>query len=119
MLLPALRLAPLLRPAARLEEGRLLRRTISGAPRATRSYVQGTNILETRVRTASGVLTVTDFLPIAAGDDSSSPQPRSQLIRLVRCKRGEVEVQIDFEPRFDYGVTTPRTDLTSDSLGVV
>jgi len=93
--------------------------TISGAPRATRSYLQGTNILETRVRTASGVLTVTDFLPIAAGDDSSSPRPRSQLIRLVRCERGEVDVQIDFEPRFDFGVTTPRTDLTSDSLGVV
>jgi len=93
--------------------------TISGAPQATRAYVQGTNILETRIGTASGVLTVMDFLPIAAGDDPSSPQPRSQLIRLVRCERGEVEVQIDFEPRFDYGVTTPRTDLTSDRLGVV
>ena len=26
---------------------------------------------------------------------------------------------MDFERRFDYGLTTPRTDLTSDSLGVV
>jgi alpha,alpha-trehalase len=93
--------------------------TISGAPRATRAYVQGTNILETRIGTASGVLTVTDFLPIARGDDPSSPRPRSQLIRLARCERGEVEVQMNFEPRFDYGLTTPRTDLTSDRLAVV
>jgi hypothetical protein len=53
------------------------------------------------------VLTVTDFLPIARGDDPSSPQPRSQLIRVARCGRGEVEVQMDFERRFDYGLTTP------------
>jgi alpha,alpha-trehalase len=90
----------------------------SGAHRTTRAYVQGTNILETRIQTASGALTVTDLLPIASGDDPSSPRPRSQLIRLVRCERGEVEVQVNFEPRFDYGVTTPRMDLTSDSIGL-
>jgi len=90
----------------------------SGAHRATRTYVEGTNILETRIQTASGALTVTDLLPIASGDDPSSPRPRSQLIRLVRCERGEVEVQVNFEPRFDYGMTTPRMDLTSDSIGL-
>jgi GH15 family glucan-1,4-alpha-glucosidase len=93
--------------------------TASGTDRATRGYIQGTNILETRIQTTSGVLTVTDFLPIAAGVDPTSPRPRSQLIRLAYCEHGEVEVQMDFEPRFDYGVTTPRTDLTNHNLGMV
>src|SRR5262249_47789394 len=90
----------------------------SGAHRATRAYVEGTNILETRIQTASGVLTVTDLLPIAGGDDPSSPRPRSQLIRLVRCERGEVEVQVNFEPRLHCGVTTPGRAVTGASIGV-
>jgi len=93
--------------------------TASGARGATRRYLPGTNILETRIRTASGDLTLTDFLPIAAGDDPTSPRPRSQLVRLARCEHGEVDVRMDFEPRFDYGVTTPRTDLTGHRVGVV
>jgi GH15 family glucan-1,4-alpha-glucosidase len=86
---------------------------------ATRRYLPGTNILETTFRCVSGVLVLIDLLPIASGRDASAPHPRSELIRLARCEAGEVQVKVEFEPRFDYGLTSPRLDLSNDQLGIV
>ena len=82
----------------------------SGPYEVTRRYLPGTNVLETRFRTRSGVLTLTDFMPIALGRGHVEPRPRAQLIRLARCEVGELEVGVEFDPRFDYGLTRPRLD---------
>ena len=82
---------------------------------ATRRYLPGTNILETRFQTGSGAILLTDC--VAVKDDPGHPDHR--LIRLVRCLEGEVAVKVKFEPRFDYGLTTPRLEQLDSDLAVV
>jgi GH15 family glucan-1,4-alpha-glucosidase len=82
---------------------------------ATRRYLPGTNILETRFETADGVLLLTDC--VAVKDDPGHPDHR--LIRMVRCLEGEVAVKVKFEPRFDYGLTTPRLETIDTDLAIV
>jgi GH15 family glucan-1,4-alpha-glucosidase len=68
-------------------------------------------VLETRFQTDSGVLVLTDCLAVRESSDPNEAvavEPYQQLIRLMRCEAGEVEVLLEFEPRFDFGLTTPR-----------
>ncbi len=89
------------------------------APRAdytvTRRYLDGTNVLETRFETGQGVLVLTDCIPVAAGGG----HPEHRLLRHVRCEAGTVRVVVEFEPRFDYGMTTPRLEQVDAGLAVV
>jgi len=66
------------------------------------SYVDSTNVLETTFRTGSGVLRVTDFMPVSDGDSTDEPHVRA-LYRKVRVLEGTVDVAVEFVPRFDYG----------------
>ncbi len=64
-----------------------------------RRYRPGTLILETRFETESGTIALIDFM---------SPHVNSSdLIRIVRCEEGEVEVCMELMLRFGYGATTP------------
>jgi len=91
-------------------QGGHFRMAPSGRYEVTRRYQPGTNVLETRFQTKSGQLALTDFMPIARGRGHVEPRPSAQLIRIARCEAGEVELAVDFEPRFDYGLTRPRLD---------
>jgi GH15 family glucan-1,4-alpha-glucosidase len=71
-------------------------------------------VLQTRFETASGVVTLTDGLVVRVEEG----HPDHRLVRRVRCERGEVEVELRFEPRFDYGLTEPRVDLVEEGLVV-
>ncbi|RDI74418.1 Glucoamylase/glycosyl hydrolase-related protein [Gaiella occulta] len=86
-----------------------------GTYAASRRYLPGTNVLETRFETAGGVLTVTDVLPVT----ERPGHPDHQLIRVVRCLSGSVHVAVEFEPRFDYGLTRPRLEIREDGLAFV
>ena len=79
------------------------------AYRSRRRYLPGTNIVETRFESDAGVLVLTDCLAVREIGDREAVDPYRQLIRLVRCVAGEVPIRVDFEPRFDYGLTTPAT----------
>lgn len=90
--------------------------------RSSRRYLPGTNILETRFETDGGVMTLTDVLPIcegAGGGESSSVMPYDQLIRLVRCEAGQIDVRVELAPRFDFGRTVPQLTMRGDDLGTV
>src|SRR5439155_6666588 len=92
--------------AAILDEERGGRFSVApdGPYRSTRAYLGETNVLETRFLTASGELALTDFMPVRSGIDSArSMYPGHELVRVVRCKRGAVDVAIVFDPRPDYG----------------
>ena len=81
------------------DNGRWLIAPAEPTTRTTRRYRGDTLILETRFETASGVAVVTDFMPPRDGV--------SDLIRCVRCERGEVRMRTELAIRFDYGVTVP------------
>ena len=70
------------------------------------AYLPDTNILQTSFSTATGTLTVTDFMPVRR--DALSEDAPHEVHRIVRCDSGEVTVKCVFEPRLDYarGVTT-------------
>lgn len=90
--------------------------------RSSRRYLPGTNVLETRFETEGGVITVTDLFPIRESSQTDGPaavHPYHQLIRLVRCEAGEVEVGLDLAPRFDYGYTIPQLTIREPGLATV
>ncbi|HEV2117303.1 MAG TPA: glycoside hydrolase family 15 protein [Terriglobales bacterium] len=71
-----------------------------------RRYLPSTNILETTFTTASGVLQLTDFMPVRrrrelthTGQDVDSDH---QIVRLLRCISGTVEAAIELRPTFDF-----------------
>lgn len=73
----------------------------SGTKQVTRRYREHTLILETRFETTSGVLLLTDFMPVR--------ETHSDIVRIVKCLEGRVTVQMDLCVRFDYGRTIPWT----------
>ncbi len=82
-----------------------------GAPGATtveRRYVEDTAVLETTFHTATGRLVLTDCMPVASEERKAErPWPFHQLLRRVEAVGGAVEVEVDFEPRPDYGRCSP------------
>src|SRR4051812_18563964 len=81
------------------EHGRWLIAAADPAASITRSYREHTLVLETRIETSTGAVTVIDFMP---------PRGRnSDVVRLVRGDRGSVRMRSELILRFDYGRTIP------------
>lgn len=92
-----------------------------GEYESSRRYLPATNVLETTFRTQSGVIRVTDCIPMRVdeGPKTLGAHATHQLIRLVRCDEGRVTVTMDCAPRFDFGLTVPRLELHSNTEGIV
>ena len=74
-----------------------------------RSYVKHTNVLETRFSCAEGQLSLVDLMPVCSEEFKRRELvPDHEMIREVRCTSGEVEIEIEFSPRCDYGCEAPR-----------
>lgn len=74
------------------------------ASQIKRQYIEGTNVLQTRFSTDSGNCVITDFMPALSEEEKQrSLQPEHEIIRRVECEQGEVEIQISFCPRPNYG----------------
>src|SRR5205814_632936 len=55
--------------------------------------------------------TLTDFMPaLSPAEQRQVLQPEHELLRILSCPRGEVEVEIVFDPRPDYGRARPRIE---------
>lgn len=78
---------------------------------ARQAYLQDTNILETTFTTSSGVVKITDFMPIQDSDRDGKPDTNPvvppELHRIVTCIDGSVEMRCDYEPRHDYARAVP------------
>jgi len=78
------------------------------------AYDPDTNVLETLFSTASGrKLHLIDYMPFS--DDTRAAL--GELHRRIDCPSGEVEVEIIFDPRFDYGRDVPR--MWTNDEGIV
>jgi GH15 family glucan-1,4-alpha-glucosidase len=97
------------------EKGGYFRIAPRDAYRSSRRYLAETNVLETRFETATGVITLTDLFAVSTEGD----HPEHRLLRIVRCVEGEVPVRVEFEPRFDYGLTQPRLEMLAPDLALV
>jgi GH15 family glucan-1,4-alpha-glucosidase len=71
-----------------------------GPSTSEQRYLPGTNVLVTAFRLEQGgVLEVTDFMPVGPARGRFV-----ELHRRVRCTRGSVDIHVEFEPRFGYGI---------------
>jgi GH15 family glucan-1,4-alpha-glucosidase len=75
--------------------------------RSARSYVPGTNVIETTYSQGSRAkVTVTDFM--------AARTQHSSVVRIVRGIAGRSRMQTCFAPRFDYGNAQPRLEQLRD-----
>lgn len=78
-------------------------------------YLESTNVLRTSFMVEGGTLAVLDFMPLSGsieGKGGSEAPP--QVHRLVRCESGEVEVDVEWSPRFDFARAETCMELTDD-----
>jgi GH15 family glucan-1,4-alpha-glucosidase len=92
--------------AALLDEHRGGRWSLAPAApfRTTRRYIEDTNVLETRFETDAGALVTTDFMPARSEEwKRHTMTPDHEIVRVVRCERGEFDVDHMFDPKPGFG----------------
>lgn len=76
-----------------------------GRFRSRRRYLPGTNVLETTFVADGAEVKLLDFMPVA--DEAFKRRhilPDHELLRIARCTRGEMRLELHYDPRADYGV---------------
>ena len=93
---------------------------------AARRYLPGSMVLETTWKTRTGWLVVRDALCIGPwhhDDERAHRQRRAPgdweaehvLVRTARCPQGTVELQLECEPAFEYGLVAPEWSYTGET----
>jgi GH15 family glucan-1,4-alpha-glucosidase len=79
------------------------------ASQVTRRYLDRTMVLETTLRTPTGVVAITDALAMGDGNrghELGRGAPHL-LLRRAKCLEGEIELLLDYLPRSEYGLVHP------------
>jgi GH15 family glucan-1,4-alpha-glucosidase len=80
----------------------------SGPFRTERRYLPMTNVLETVFRTPGGAVALRDAMAVSGEPEKRrSLTPEHELLRELRGLEGEVELEVLYEPRPDYGRCRP------------
>ena len=81
----------------------------AGAFEAERVYLDNTMVLRTEFRTSRGRIALTDALALGEGERGHEIGMRSPhvLLRRVEGLEGEVQLALEFVPRFEYVLTAP------------
>ena len=82
------------------EKGGFWKISPAGSCSVTREYISNSNVLRTTFDTATGRAVLTDLM--TAGENSAIV-PDHEVVRHLVCESGEVEVQVVFVPRGNYG----------------
>jgi len=88
------------------ENGRWLLGPV-GPARTTRRYVGDSFVLETTHETSTGVVRVTDFMPVGDG--------RADLVRRIEGVSGTVRIRHEWVVRFGYGKVRPWVSRRADA----
>jgi GH15 family glucan-1,4-alpha-glucosidase len=91
-----------------LQNGRWLIAPAEAGASVTRRYRDRTLILETTFETATGAVTVIDFMARREGS--------SDVVRIVRGLRGTVAMQLELVVRFGYGALAPWVSRREDGI---
>jgi GH15 family glucan-1,4-alpha-glucosidase len=81
----------------------------AGAFQASRRYVDQTMVLETTFTTAGGTAVLTDALAVGRNERGHNLGARSpgMLLRQLACTGGEIEAEVSYSPRPEYGLIHP------------
>ncbi|MGQ0618263.1 MAG: glycoside hydrolase family 15 protein [Acidimicrobiia bacterium] len=89
-----------------------------GAADVARNYRDRTLVLETTFRTSDGVVRVVDALavgPTDRGHGLGAGAPHT-LLRIVEGLKGHAEIELQFSPRPEYGISRPLLCTTPDGV---
>jgi GH15 family glucan-1,4-alpha-glucosidase len=90
--------------------GRFLVRPV-GEFRTERRYLANTNVLETVFRTPTGACVLRDLMSVSSEEEKRAYlTPEHEVLRQLEGLEGEVEVEILYDPRPDYGRLRPLLD---------
>lgn len=92
----------------------------TGEFHASRRYVHQTMVLETVFSAAAGTAVLTDALAVGRnerGHDLGAHSP-SMLLRRLACTNGEIEAEISYSPRPEYGLVHPILIRVTGGLAV-
>jgi alpha,alpha-trehalase len=92
----------------------------AGRTQSTRRYVDRTMVLETTFTSDTGTVSLVDALavgPNERGHELGAGSPHA-LLRRVRGVAGEVEMEMTFAPRSEYGLLSPLLSQISEGLTV-
>jgi GH15 family glucan-1,4-alpha-glucosidase len=83
-----------------------------------RRYLDRTMVLETTIRTATGVAVVVDALAMGEGNRGHGlgADAPHLLLRRVTCRSGEVEIAMEYAPRSEYGLVVPVLDAVDGGV---
>lgn len=82
-----------------------------------RTYVPDSNVLETTFSCVDGSATLVDLIPVASEKfKHENLTPDHELIRQITCTEGEIEVEVAFHPRANYGAEAVR--ISSNGWGL-
>jgi GH15 family glucan-1,4-alpha-glucosidase len=73
-------------------------------------YLPNSNILLTRFLAADGVVEISDFMPVG------EVAPAHNIVRRVKCVRGQARIRMLCAPRFDYGRATHRCEHKENQI---
>ncbi len=82
---------------------------------ATQAYIERTNVLETYFSTGTGKATLTDFMTPVYELTELTGKPRS-LFRKIECTDEDIEIGMEFIPRFDYARVVPLIEKTKGGI---
>ena len=91
---------------------------VAGSTAVARRYLDRTMVLETTIRTATGVAVVVDALVTGHGNrghDLGRGAPHL-LVRQATCTEGEVEIEVEYVPRPEYGLVFPLLEEVEGGL---
>jgi alpha,alpha-trehalase len=93
----------------------------TSATQMTRRYLDRTMVLETTFRTPTGTVAITDAL--AMGDENRGHQlgqgAPHLLLRRATCLEGEVDLDLEYVPRPEYGLVHPLLDAVDGGLTAI
>jgi alpha,alpha-trehalase len=80
-----------------------------GATEVSRRYIEGTMVLETTFRTPTGSAVLVDAMAIGRNERGHELGVNSPgiVIRSLSCQSGTVEIELEYAPRFEYGLIFP------------
>src|SRR5919205_543205 len=90
----------------------------AGEAEVTRAYLDQTMALETTFRTPTGVAVLVDALAVGRNDrghDLGAGSP-GVLLRRLTCTHGQVEVEVEYAPRPEYGLIHPLLEVVPGGL---
>lgn len=88
---------------------------VAGMTGTSRRYIEGTNILETTFAATTGLLVVTDFMPVRTSDGG---EQAGRIVRLLRCTSGSIDLTIEIKPTFAFASQASRIQSLAPGLVV-